>query len=270
MNAKLGRSACSFRWVKLDQPVCELADPTLRGALAALLAAVGAKDEYTRGHSIRVARYAWAIAEELGLSQELCQQIALAAELHDVGKIGIPDELLRKPGPLSEAERRRVLEHTVIGERILAPLFKSCPTILALVRWHHERVDGTGYPDGLAGEEIPLAARIVAVADAFDAMRTARPYRSSLSPRAVVAELQRGIGSQFDALCVVALLAVLRKSTWQRSRPVGRSRLKRILGNRCSDAVRWWPSHRLQGELAAIGPARVFFAPPRSSRFRAG
>lgn len=242
------------RWVKLDQPGCGVADSTLRAALVALLEAIGAKDQYTWGHSVRVGRYAWAIARELGLPEQVCEEIALAAELHDVGKIGVPDELLRKPGPLSEAERRRVLEHTVIGERILAPVFSGHPTILAVVRWHHERVDGTGYPDGLERKQIPLAARIVAVADAFDAMRTARPYRASLGLRAVLAELQCGSGSQFDPACVAALLAVLRRWALQRRSRVVARRLEKASGICRSREVRWLPSGRVMPQRGAMGP----------------
>jgi HD-GYP domain-containing protein (c-di-GMP phosphodiesterase class II) len=175
-------------------------------AVASLLEAVAAKDRYTRWHSRRVARYARAIAEGLGLGSRDRADVALAAELHDVGKIGVPDELLQKAGPLSPEERCRILDHAVIGERILAPLLGGRPAVLAAVRWHHERMDGSGYPDGLKGRAIPLIPRILAVADAFDAMTSERPYRPPLPRSVVLEELQRGVGTQFDPGCVWAFL----------------------------------------------------------------
>ncbi|GIW50790.1 MAG: hypothetical protein KatS3mg081_0145 [Gemmatimonadales bacterium] len=263
MTGKSGGSATASEtpsggWVNLNQVARGLKDRTLAGALASLVEAVGAKDRYTQGHSLRVARYAAAIAKELGLSKVECREIALAGELHDVGKIGVPDELLHKPGALSEAERIRVLEHTLIGERILAPLLGDRPVILAAVRWHHERIDGRGYPDGLKGEEIPLAARIVAVADAFDAMRTARPYRKSLSGRMAIAELLRGSGAQFDPRCVGALLAVLRRwATRQaaRSSVASKFRSRRpAIGVRC-EALSWPRASVFRGP-GGTGPPR--------------
>lgn len=230
-----------------------LEDRTLVRALASLVEAVGARDPYTRAHSLRVARYAAAIAKELGLSKAECREIVLAAELHDVGKIGVPDELLCKPGSLSEAERMRVLEHTLIGERILAPLLADRPVILGVVRWHHERVDGRGYPDGLTGGAIPLAARIVAVADAFDAMRTARPYRGPLSGPAAIAELLRGAGSQFDPRCVQALLAVLRR--WASARRVRAvCPLPRSHPAGAGAGIRWWPQRPVRCQTNSTGP----------------
>jgi HD-GYP domain-containing protein (c-di-GMP phosphodiesterase class II) len=241
------------QWVALNQVGRGLKDRTLVGALASLIEAVGAKDPYTQGHSLRVARYAAAIAKELGLSKADRREIALAAELHDVGKIGVPDELLCKPGPLSEAERVRVLDHTLIGERILAPLLAGRWVILGVVRWHHERVDGTGYPDGLRGEEIPLAARIVAVADAFDAMRTARPYRRSLSGRAAIAELVRAAGSQFDPRCVQALLQVLRKRALARRGSSGSPAVRSVPVALCPK-TRWWPRRLAGWKPQGTGP----------------
>lgn len=182
------------------------------GAIAALLEAVGARDSYTRCHSNRVSRYAAAMAGTLGLAAHEQRDVALAGQLHDVGKIGVPDELLHKAGRLTPVELRQVLEHAVIGERILRPLLGNHPAVLAAVRWHHERVDGSGYPDGLRGEAIPLIARIVAVADALDAMTTARPYRRALPLSVAIAELRRGAGRQFDSRCVEAMLRVLRET----------------------------------------------------------
>lgn len=181
-------------------------------AVHSVVQALRAKDANTTSHSQRVSLYARAIAEALGVRGDELREVSLGGQLHDVGKIGVPDELLSRQGPLTVEEYRRVMQHTVIGEQILRPLLHQHPTVLAVVRWHHEWVDGTGFPDGLCGDEIPLAARIVAVADSFDAMTSARPYRLALPLRAAVAELERGVNSQFDADCVRALLALLARS----------------------------------------------------------
>ena len=201
---KQGRS-----WLGSGQAAGAELDRVIGTAVASLLEAVGAKDPYTRSHSRRVSRYAEAIAGGLGLSPHDQGEVALAGELHDVGKIGVPDELLHKTGPLTREERCRVLDHTVIGERILAPLLVDRPAVLAAVRWHHERMDGSGYPDGLRGQSIPLIPRILAVADAFDAMTSARPYRPPLPRNVALAELRREVGAQFDPDCVRVFLALL-------------------------------------------------------------
>lgn len=164
----------------------------------ALVYALEAKDAYTRGHSMRVANYSIEIARALGLDQDQIDTIALGAELHDVGKIGVSESVLHKEGKLSEAEYRHIMEHTVIGARILGPLMRDAPGALAIVRSHHERVDGTGFPDGLKGDAIPFEARLVSVADAFDAMTSVRPYRPSLTVKEAMRELEEGIGIQFD------------------------------------------------------------------------
>ena len=176
-------------------------------ALKTLAQALEAKDPYTSGHSSRVSAYATALARKLHLPEDDVAQIGLAADLHDIGKIGIPERLLLKPGKLQPVEYHQVMEHTVIGERILLPLFCDCPVVLGIVRWHHERVDGGGLPDGLRGGQIPLQARIVAVADAFDAMTSVRPYRQSRPPQDAFAELDSGSGTHFDAECVRAFAA---------------------------------------------------------------
>jgi len=191
-------------------------DRVIASAVASLIEAVGAKDPYTRWHSRRVSRYAQAIARGLGLSARDQGEVALAGELHDVGKIGVPDELLHKTGPLTREERYRLLDHTVIGEQILEPLLGDRPAVLAGVRWHHEWMDGSGYPDGLEGQCIPLIPRILAVADAFDAMTSARPYRPPLARQVALAELRQGVGTQFDPECVRAFLAL------PAGRPAGR------------------------------------------------
>ena len=181
----------------------------LANAVIALKQALEARDEYTMTHSKRVRTLALAMGKRLRLSRRLLRDLGLAAELHDVGKIGVSDDLLHKPGSLTRDEHLQVLEHAVIGEAILRPLFGDRPRILQVVRSHHERVDGTGYPDALEGENIPLLARILAVADAFDAMTSRRPYRDALPRTVAIAELVRCQGTQFEEHCVSALVWVL-------------------------------------------------------------
>ncbi|HET9383653.1 MAG TPA: HD domain-containing phosphohydrolase [Gemmatimonadales bacterium] len=170
----------------------------------ALVYALEAKDAYTRGHSMRVANYAIGIARAMDLDKDQTDTIALGAELHDVGKIGVSESVLHKATKLSDAEYRHIMEHTVIGARILGPLMRDAPGALAIVRSHHERVDGTGFPDGLKGDVIPFEARLVSVADAFDAMTSVRPYRPSLTVKQALRELEEGIGIQFDSEVVRA------------------------------------------------------------------
>lgn len=166
--------------------------------------ALEAKDPYTRGHSMRVAAYSAAIAAELALAPEVVTEVRLGAELHDVGKIGVREAVLLKPGKLDEEEYLHIMQHTVIGERILQPLVRDHPLVLNIVRSHHERMDGKGFPDRMAGESIPLAVRVVTVADTFDAMTTARPYRSAREPVAASEELVRCSITQFDSDVVAA------------------------------------------------------------------
>ena len=170
----------------------------------ALVHALEAKDGYTRGHSMRVANYSAAVTAALALDTELADTIALGAELHDVGKIGVSESVLHKAGKLTDDEYRHIMEHTVIGARILGPLMRDAPGALAIVRSHHERLDGKGFPDGLKGDAIPFEARLVSVADAFDAMTSVRPYRPSLSVAHAMEELEAGKGVQFDPAIVNA------------------------------------------------------------------
>src|SRR6059036_2963367 len=172
----------------------------------ALVFALEAKDAYTRGHSMRVANYSVEIARALGLDKDSIDTIALGAELHDVGKIGVSESVLHKAGKLTDAEYRHIMEHTVIGARILGPLMRDAPSALSIVRSHHERLDGSGFPDGLKGDEIPLEVRVVTVADSFDAMTSLRPYRPALSVPKAMVELEDGKGMQFDPGAVQAFL----------------------------------------------------------------
>jgi len=187
----------------VDQQAGRLRELFFEG-VQTLVHALDAKDPYTRGHSTRVSQYAERIAARLGLGGPTLEDVRLGAELHDIGKIGTPEAILRKPGPLTQDEFDHISGHTVLGERILAPLARANPVVLAIVRSHHERVDGAGFPDHLAGERIPLPARIVAVADAFDAMTTDRSYRSSLSASQALDELESSAGTHFDREVVKA------------------------------------------------------------------
>ncbi len=171
--------------------------------LFTLAAAVEAKDPYTEGHLRRLEKYASDISTVLGLSDHLSTVIRYGALLHDIGKIGIPEAILNKPGALTPDEFEIIKQHTVIGERICHPL-RHGADVGPIVRGHHERWDGGGYPDGLAGEVIPLGSRIIAVADAFDAMTTDRPYRKALSPSEAWKTLWEGAGTQWDRTLVEA------------------------------------------------------------------
>ena len=175
----------------------------------ALIAALDARDKYTAGHSAAVAVYAREIARELGLSSEDQERIHLTGLVHDIGKVGLPPGILEKPGALTPDERLTMEQHSVIGERILSRVEDYASDIATVVRHHHERVDGTGYPDGLTGDAIPLMARIIAVADAYDAMTSARPYRDAMPSGTALARLVEGVGAQFDAAVVSAFQRVL-------------------------------------------------------------
>jgi putative nucleotidyltransferase with HDIG domain len=179
-----------------------------RETLASLVNALGHKDEVTSKHAHEVVDLAVAVASELGVSGDDLRRIELGALLHDIGKIRIPETLLTKPGPLEEREWRIMRQHTEAGEAILAPI-ASLRDILPVVRSSHERWDGRGYPDGLAGGDIPLGARVVAVCDAFHALTEGRPYRPAMSRGDAERELRANAGRQFDPTCVDALLAVL-------------------------------------------------------------
>ncbi len=187
----------------VDQQATRLKELFLEG-VQTLVHALDAKDPYTRGHSTRVSYYSERIAARMGFSGQALEDIRLGAELHDIGKIGTPESVLHKPGPLTADEFSQITQHTVLGERILAPLARANPVVLSIARSHHERVDGGGFPDRLEGSHIPWAARIVSVADAFDAMTTDRSYRASLNPDNALNELESNVGRHFDADVVQA------------------------------------------------------------------
>lgn len=174
----------------------------------ALVNAIDAKDEYTRGHSVRVATYSRQIAEQFGLSSSDCEEIYFAALLHDVGKIGVPSRIIRKVGRLTDEEYEQIKLHTVIGAQILSGI-KQSPYLGIGAMYHHERFDGKGYPQGLSDDDIPQIARIIAVADTYDAMSSNRSYRSALPMTRIIEELQNGIGKQFDPRFAKIMLNII-------------------------------------------------------------
>jgi HD-GYP domain-containing protein (c-di-GMP phosphodiesterase class II) len=179
---------------------------TLRG----LVAAIEAKDVYTRGHSERVTAYATSLARSMRLPDSTVQRIELAALLHDLGKVGISRRILLKPGRLDEVEWQSVRQHPAIAAEIISSVDFLAETLPAIIH-HHERWDGGGYSDGLSGQQIPMDARILAVADAYDAMTSSRPYRQSRSPEEAVQEILNGSAGQFDPTIAKAFVAMLRE-----------------------------------------------------------
>jgi len=196
------------------------------GAIESLSSALEAKDDYTRGHSERVSHIAGALARGLAVVPRELRRVRLAARLHDIGKIGVREGILSKSGALTEEEYRQVQTHPVVGEHILAPVLLDADTV-RMVRHHHEHYAGGGYPDGLRGSAIPLGARVLAVADAFDALTSDRPYRSRLSPEAALDVLRGGAGVQWQPTLVEALCQhlttiwpiVSRQESRERARP---------------------------------------------------
>ncbi len=187
----------------------ELEDAYLQTALA-LAKAVDARDTYTADHSERMAKWAVAVARELGLSESDVEAVRLGALLHDIGKIGVPDHILRKPGRLTDEEWTIVKKHPEVGAEIVAPVKKLAP-VVAIIHSHQERWDGTGYPEGLRGEEIPIGARILAVVDAYSAITDERPYKPARTHEEAVEELRRCAGTQFDPRVVEVFIRVLER-----------------------------------------------------------
>ncbi len=180
------------------------------GSLRALTAAIDAKDPYTRGHSERVASVSRTISRHMGMTEDFQSRLWIAALLHDVGKIGVDDRILKKGGVLSPEEYAMMQRHTVIGAEIMAPI-EQLREALPVIRGHHENWNGKGYPDGLKGEKIPLMARIVAVADSFDAITTTRPYQNAYTFEYAVETIKKLTGSRFDAKVVTAFLKAVEK-----------------------------------------------------------
>jgi putative two-component system response regulator len=178
--------------------------------LFSLALSIEAKDRYTEGHCERLSKYSVAMAERLGLPDELRVALRRAGVVHDIGKIGVPEHILTKPGPLNDEEWKIMKQHPVTGERICAPL-KSFRHVLPVIRHHHEKLDGSGYPDGLSGDQIPLTARILQIADVYDALTTERPYRTALEAQQALGvirdEVRRGwwegsLVDEFEAVIV--------------------------------------------------------------------
>lgn len=178
----------------------------------ALAEAIDAKDTYTNGHSGRVAQYAREIARRYGYKGKRLDDIYMMGLLHDVGKIGIPDAIINKPAKLTDEEFEAIKNHPVMGARILKSI-KEMPSLATGARWHHERYDGSGYPDRLSGTDIPEEARITAVADAYDAMSSKRSYRDALPQGIVREEIEKGSGIQFDPVFADIMLAMIDEDT---------------------------------------------------------
>jgi HD-GYP domain-containing protein (c-di-GMP phosphodiesterase class II) len=178
------------------------------GTAEALAAALEAKDAYTADHARSIVDLAEHVGRLLGVEGGALRDLRFAAALHDIGKLAIPEAILNKPGPLEPHERKEMERHTIVGEQILAPV-EFLADVAVIVRHEHERWDGGGYPDGLAGEAIPLASRIILACDAYHAMVSDRPYRTALSHPAAVEQLLAGAGTQFDARVIQALVHVL-------------------------------------------------------------
>ena len=192
----------------LEQKVAEQARSirtSFLNALTALAYALEAKDKYTSGHSQRVAEISTAIANELRIPGDIMERIKLAGLIHDIGKIGVRESILNKPSGLTDEESRHIKCHPEIGERILTPIVAD-KDILTMVRHHHERYNGTGYPDGLSGKQISLGARILAVADSYDAMTSERSYRAAMTVAAACTEIECGKGTEFDPEVAEAFL----------------------------------------------------------------
>ena len=202
----------------------EQVENTFFETILALANAMDARDTYTNNHSLRLAYLAEAVCRELHCPEEVIQAVHWAAMLHDIGKIGVPDEILRKPGPLTEEEWSIMRQHPEIGARIVAPIRKLA-NVAPLIRSHHENFDGSGYPNGLKGEQIPFGARLLAIVDAYGAMTDVRVYRTNRKPAEAIEELRKCSGTQFDPLLVEVFIRILEKDA---TRPLDPSVLGRF------------------------------------------
>ncbi|MCM8781391.1 MAG: HD domain-containing protein, partial [Candidatus Omnitrophica bacterium] len=202
------RNAQLFRELRLE---LERKQKLFINTTIALAAAIDAKDHYTHGHTSRVTSLSLLLAEKLKQNKKnifperFFEQLHIASLLHDIGKIGIPEHILNKKGPLNEEEKRLMQEHTLVGVNILQPIKELEDSILG-IKYHHEAYDGSGYPEGLKGEQIPLIASIISVADAYDAMTSDRPYRSCLSKQEAIEEIKSQSGKKFNPQVVYALV----------------------------------------------------------------
>lgn len=178
---------------------------TFLNAIEMMVRTLEARDPYTSGHSLRVRSHAVRLARTLGLTARELGQLSLAAKLHDVGKLGVPESILNKPERLTDEEQEAVRRHPVIGEELLSKVIRS-RVVLSAIRGHHERLDGAGYPDGLRGSHLPPLARIIAIADTFDALTSSRAYRAALPTRAALSIIEEGAGTQFDPAYVRAFV----------------------------------------------------------------
>ena len=199
---------------RLDEKTKEMERITIQ-AIMTVANTVDAKDDYTKGHSMRVAAYSEILAQRLGWSEEDIQNIYYVAMLHDVGKIGVPDAVLNKPFKLTDLEFRLIKGHTIMGAEILKD-FKMFPNVSIGAKYHHERYDGKGYPEGLKGESIPLVARVIGLVDSYDAMTSNRVYRRRLNDNIVMEELERGKGSQWDPELVDIFVSLVKEGALER------------------------------------------------------
>lgn len=197
---------------KIDELTGEL-QVLFVSSMSSLVYALEAKDRYTKGHSLRVCDIAVKMAEHrMGICKE-SREIELAGKLHDIGKIGIPEAILNKPGGLTEEEFHHIKEHPIIGQNILTSI-ENLKSVAKIIRHHHEKFDGGGYPDNLAGELIPTGAKILAIADSYDAMTTARPYRPPQDPYKAAQEIEKNAGTQFDPKWAAVFLELFHSGAW--------------------------------------------------------
>lgn len=184
---------------------------TFFSAITSLVRTIEARDAYTSGHSNRVRTYAMRLAKHIGMEEKQQKRLNLAAKLHDIGKVGLAEGILNKPARLSDYEFDLVKEHPVVGERILKPIIRN-REVLSAIRGHHERFDGAGYPDRLAGERIPFLARMITVADCYDALTSSRAYRGALSQDDALGMLHDGMGTQFDPHLIPPFIRMIREA----------------------------------------------------------
>jgi putative two-component system response regulator len=183
---------------------------TFFSAITSLARTLEARDAYTSGHSLRVRKYALQLAKYIGLDEHNQKRLSLAAQLHDIGKVGLAEGILNKPAKLSITEFDLVKEHPAIGERILRPIIRN-RVVLSAIRSHHERFDGSGYPDNLMGEQIPFLARMISVADSYDALTSSRAYRGAMSCEEALGILHEGMGTQFDPHLIPPFIRMIRE-----------------------------------------------------------